>query len=535
MTQSSLVRVAIGLFAICAFLFVTLTQRHYPAPSCDEVGYSAAAQGWLNTGTPSWEPIMPLGDPYGRDANIGFQGRGYLALLAGNFAIFGTSLDLARIISVVGWAIAVGLTYQLGQMLFSTQIGLLSALMFGVLPKTFFSAHFARPESWTIAAILAACGYATHTLTHEKPNRLQFFLLGILLVIPGFFHGNGFIFGAVLASGVGIQLFRTRRIAALGDVLLGYLLAGGLWIATHIGLTPSSLQQALWYTTFASDSTSVTAETSILAGMATLPSWLRTTYWSGGSQLETLLFGIASAALIFNRDKHGIRILGLIAATLLLFGLFFSQRFFQYAALWAPFVSIVTVVGLACCLDWLRSLISVWPGLRAETLLVVLILTVSSGYLAIDALFTWRNIDGDYAQTAEEIAALVPNNSTVLADATWWWAFEANHTFLSDEYLFMLPNAADTRVQDFLAVNADANTDQVAHALFATLQPDYVILDSASGCNMGPTADWDAAAELVATACKPVGNVAGNWVDDPLKATSQFGQTSTVYSCDWGE
>ncbi len=533
MSQKLLVRNTIGLFAIVTFIFVAFTQRHYPEPSCDEVAYSAAAQGWLNTGTPSWEPMMSLGDPYGRDTNLGFQGRAYLGLLASNFSVFGASLDTARIVSVLGWVVSTGLTFLLGQALFTTQIGSLSALMFAVYPKTFFTAHFARPESWTIAAVLAACVYTVRYTTQSNHQRWQAFLLGAVLILPGFFHGNGFIFSAVLIGYVSLELLRNKNFKAFSQVIAGSVVAALLWVVAHLGFTASALQQALWYTTFASASTDLSTETSFWSGLATLPSWLRTTYWSGGSQLEALLFGIASITLVLNRNRRGLALLGLIATTLLLFGLFFSQRFFQYSALWAPFVAIVTVAGIAHIVTLIRRAIPIWTSLQAETLIAVCMLTICSGYLAIDAIFTLRNMDGNYAETAQAVADLVPADSTVLADATWWWVLNTEHTFLTDEYLFMLPNTVDQRVQDFLDVDATASTTDAASALFTTLQPDYVILDSASGCNMGATADWEAAHALVTHTCETVGTVPGSWINDPRKVTSQFGQTSTVYRCDW--
>jgi hypothetical protein len=63
------------------------------------------------------------------------------------------------------------------------------------------------------------------------------------------------------------------------------------------------------------------------------------------------------------------------------------------------------------------------------------------------------------------------------------------------------------------------------------LQPDYVLVDEAIGCDMTPGPLWTGLNNYVVEHCDRVGEVSGAWAGDAGKATSLLGQSTAVYRC----
>lgn len=515
--------VVLAVAALVA-LFFSATLRTYPAPSCDETGYGASAVALRDHGRVDWSLVLPAGDPFGRDANMAAHGRLYALGLAAVLQLFGVSLWAARAFSVLGWALAALLTYHIGARIFDRLTGAAAALLFATTTKALLTAHTARPETWVTTAALLAVWAALALLQSERRALLPAAGVGALAVLPGDVHGNGFAITAAIGLVVLIRLGagqkRWQELIAFGG---GAFLAGALWALLHLGASVRDLGQLFFYTTFAESGESLSVAGRLLAFVE----WLRLTFWVAGGPLSLLELLLAVAGAAFGLRRGGsARMLSAIA--LLSLGVFaagYSQRFVQYALLWSPFWFILGAGAL-------RQFAATVPGPRWRQMgFVALASALLAAQLAGDAWLVYRYRDGRYDETFNALASAVPSDARVIADMTWWWALRDGRAFMADEYVFLLGQTRETVVRSYLGAPTAATPAAALPALLDQLAPDYLVIDRATGCNQEPGAEWAALEAYARRRCELVDEIAGAWVGDPGRATSQFAQVSSVFQC----
>lgn len=520
--------------AIFAMLLVfTTTLSVYPPPNCDESWYASTAASLLERGT-FGVGVFPDGEPYLQDVNWVPFGRSYGFGLAAMFQLFGVSLLVARIYSLLGWTLATIFVFLLGTRAYHRRVGVVAALLFATSTKALFTAHLARPESWTTFAVLAAT-WGTLVLVQGKHIRLKtIFLVGLLAVWPADFHGNGlwFTIGLIIVVivelGVRRKLWRQLSLYALG--VLGGLV---LWFALH--LPGVDLREVLLfidgyrYTPVGSSS----SITSWWRNFATLLAWARTVFWTSGGPLSLVeaAFAILGLGFVLYRRVLQDRVLGLLAViSVLAFGLFFTQRFVQYGILWSPFwyllgVSALYELGRRFKLPtWLSAPMKQRAILAAVTLLVC-------AQLLGDLWLVYRHRDGDLSTMSDRIATRIPSESRVMADPVWWWGLRTDHVYMTDEYTLILTKTDDPVVRTFLGLSTEAATVPALSRAFELLQPEYVVLDEAVGCLDPQASIWPEVQSIVMDKCTAIDSVSGAWHGEPGKEASQLAQISTVYAC----
>ncbi len=508
-------------------LIFAVSIETYPAPSCDESGYGASAFALREHGQVNWSPLLPAGDPAGRDLNMATHGRLYALGLAATFQLFGLSLWSARLFSILGWGLAAVLTYKLGARVFNRTVGVSAALLFATTTKSLLTAHTARPETWTTAAVLLAVWLSLNLVLTARGRLGYAFFIGVLLVVPGDFHGNGFAFTSAisiaLAVELGLRQKRWREIVAIGA---GLLLALILWVLIHLNATIANLGQLLLYTTLADAGSSL----GLWERLVSFVEWLRLAFWVAGGLLSLLELLLALAGLAA-AVRHGAPARNWITAIALgslgIFALVFSQRFIQYAILWSPFWFVLGAATLHKLVDRLTAR-KIWNNSR-ESVFALITGAFLSVQLAGDLWLIYRYRDGEYRQTFHAVAAVIPTETRVVADMTWWWALRDRRTFLADEYFFFINESRSPALSSFLSSNEKriSNID----TLMEHLTPEYIVLDRATGCYQEPGPEWFEVAAYVQEQCTLVEEIAGAWLDDEDRRTSQFAQLSSVYKC----
>ena len=510
-------------------LIFSVSIETYPAPSCDESGYGASAFALREHGQVDWSPLLPAGDPAGRDLNMATHGRLYALGLATTFQLFGLSLWSARLFSMLGWGLAAVLTYKLGTRVFNRTVGVSAALLFATTTKSLLTAHTARPETWTTVAVLLVVWLSLNLVLVARARLGYAFVLGVLLVLPGDFHGNGFAFTIAISIALAVELGqrkkRWRELIALGA---GLLLALVLWVVIHLNATIVNLGQLLFYTTLADAGSSA----GLWDRLVSFVEWLRLAFWVAGGPLSLLelLLGIAGLVAAV---RHGAAARNWITAIALgslgIFALVFSQRFIQYAILWSPFWF---VLGAAALHEFAGRLNArgIWNHSRGG-IFALITGAILSMQLAGDLWLIYRFRDGEYRQTFEAITAAIPMEARVVADMTWWWALRDKRTFLADEYFFLINESQSPALSSFLLPNETTILNVDTPTLMEHLTPEYIVLDRATGCYQEPGPEWFEVAAYVQEQCTLVEEIAGAWLDDVGPRTSQFAQLSSVYNC----
>jgi len=520
--------------AIVATLLVfTTTLSVYPPPNCDETWYASTASSLLERGT-FGVGVFPDGEPYLQDVNWVPFGRSYGFGLAAMFQLFGVSLLVARTYSLLGWALATIFVFLLGTRAYHRRVGVVAALLFATSTKALFTAHLARPESWTTFAVLAAT-WGTLVLVQGEHIRLKaIFFTGLLAVWPADFHGNGLwftlglIYVVIVELGMRRKLWRQLSLYALG-VLVGLV----LWFALHLpGVNLGEVLQFIdgYRYTPVSSSSSIA---SWWRNFATLSDWARTVFWTAGGPLSLVeaTFALFGLGFVLYRRALQDRVLGLLALiSVLAFGLFFTQRFLQYGILWSPFWYLLGVGALYELGGRFKLPIGLSAPVNQRAILAAVTLLLSAQLLG-DLWLVYRHRGGDFSTMTDRIATRIPSESRVMADPVWWWGLRTDHEYMTDEYTLILTKTDDPVVRTFLGLSTESATVPALSRAFELLQPEYVVLDEAVGCLDPQASIWPEVQSIVMDKCTAVDSVSGAWHGELGKEASQLAQISTVYAC----
>jgi 4-amino-4-deoxy-L-arabinose transferase-like glycosyltransferase len=528
--------VAAALIVAATFLATLL---NYPPPTGDEGLYASAAVSLIERGTVG-QTVYAAGDPWDRDVNTTTFGRSYIAGLAIMLRIFGVRLIAARAHAWLGWLAASLLVYWLGSRLYEQQVALLAAFLFATGTKALLTAHLARPESWTTAGVLIAAIAAFGALEAERRPIPLALLAGVVTVWPADFHGVGLAFTVGIVLAVGLRFLQRRawgRLAAYGG---GLLIGLAVWLVLHVGL-PGALRGIAGFagllrpvqTAGGGGGGGEPVRIVWLDRLATLPGWFVAVFWTAGgplSLLEGALAVLGSLVALLRGSRNERTLLVMAYGALLVFGFLVPFRHLQYGVLWTPFWYLLGAHAVFVMAEWAVDRFAV-SAVRARVIATLALAVLALGNFAGDLwlIAKWRG--ADFAETGEAIAALVPEDTRVIADTTWWWALRDDRVFLADDYFVALADGENRAVQRFLGVDAAPSPHRLVELALRKLQPDFVIMDRALRSHTDTEPAWTALKDIMEERCSVVGTVPGPWVDDPSRWSTQLGQVSTVYAC----
>jgi 4-amino-4-deoxy-L-arabinose transferase-like glycosyltransferase len=172
----------------------------------------------------------------------------YFWMLAGTLRLLGTSEFSARLLTVVGAALAVGATYQLGCILRSKRTGLLASAMLGTCVMMQIAGRFVRMDMWLTAFV--AWGIVFWARAHFENASRHNLLLGYTCLAAALLT-KGLIGVLLPFAAIGAFLAWRRDWSSIGrsglwwGVLLIVLLAGP-WYAYMAFHYPGYLGEFFW-------------------------------------------------------------------------------------------------------------------------------------------------------------------------------------------------------------------------------------------------------------------------------------------------
>lgn len=523
--------------ALIAGLTFLATLMNFPPPTGDEGLYASAAVSLIERGTIG-QTVYAAGDPWDRDVNTTTFGRSYVAGLAIMLRLFGVRLIAARAHAWFGWLVASLLVYWLGSRLYERRVALLGAFLFATGTKALFTAHLARPESWTTVGVLAATIAATAALDAEHRPIPLALLAGVVTVWPADFHGVGLAFSVGIALAVGLRFLQRRDWARLATYGGGLLIGLAAWLILHVGL-PGVLRSIAGFAGLlrpvqgAGGGGGESIRIVWLERLTTLPGWLAAVFWTAGGPLSLAEGALAAGGSLYAllRGSRSDRTLLVVAyGALIAFGFLVPFRYLQYGVLWSPFWYLLGTRAVFAAGGWASARFAPGPdrmGKAASIALGVLVLGNYAGDLWL--IYRWRG--ADFVETGAALAALIPADSRVIADTTWWWALRDNRVFMADDYFVALADGENGEVRDFLGAAGSPSQRELVELALRKLRPDFVIMDRALRSHSDPDATWETLKGVLEERCLVAGAVSGPWVDDPSRRSTQLGQVSTVYAC----
>lgn len=510
------VALAIGLLAIASFNIFTLPL--YPSPSCDEVSVSSIATSFLEQGEFGWA-VFTQGDYLGRDVNLFRHGRLYEAGLITLFGTLGVSWLAGRAYSLFGGAAAVLLVYLIGSRLYNRRTGALAALVFVTSVTFFLTSHLTRPDIWLALWNLVTLA-VVYKAIHAPASRWAL-LAGLAAVASLDIHGHGV--AIILATTITVaweigwrQRDRRRVLAVATGLLVGSL----IWVLIHLWPSPeialTQLGDALGYTSISNNGASSggLAQSFLTSAQFLFDVYWGNTRWPG--LLEGLLALLGLGVAVIRRNQADRLLVIWVGVSFATFALLFSQRFVNYYVLWSP---LLILLGLSA-IDFIAARL---PGAFQKTIIlrhasIVVGLALAAANLAGTIWLTYRYRDNNFLALSQAVQTAVPKGVRVLADPNWWWSLRQDRTFITDEYfLYPLPPFSPPSPSITAAIDY--------------LKPDYILLDSATSCadlNGPGHAELQTYAQ---SSCTLIGTLDGVWRNDPGRATTLLGQTTSIYRC----
>jgi hypothetical protein len=504
------------LLAVLAVLLVVnvASLAQYPMPHCDEASHSNISVNFFKYGRFSRDYLGPL-KAFGQ--NVAVQGRLYHIGKGVLLAALGTTNTVARLFSTLGWLAASGLTYLVGRKLFGETAGRLGAVVFAASLNVFFASHIAREEIWVTAAV-AGMLY-TYLVVRERPTRLRYALLGLLMAYALDIHPNSVWFSLPLALLVLVENVRSAegRVRVVWFGLAGVLGVASL-VPMHLLPDPAGALESI---ALAASNNRLLSGGPVarLVGQAHLMAETYVRGLSGGVLPFTIyaLTGIACA--LAYRERGDRLLLGLWGGSLVLFTFGMGHKNPYYGVLWDPFAALLIGAAAARLGRVVGERVSFLPEKIAPALLIIPLVGFN---LAVQAWLAYKFHPRDFRAYQAAVATHVPPGEHVMGDTTLWYVFHDRNRFTSDWYLtqYMRVNERPALTEAEMAVIVD------------DLGVDFVVYDGSVACRNVPDSTAAALEAYLRATCVPVGQVEDRWFG--AYGQEGQGQTTEIYDCRGG-
>lgn len=129
-----------------------------------------------------------------------------------------------------------------------------------------------------------------------------------------------------------------------------------------------------------------------------------------------------------------------------------------------PHFTLAMAVGITFFGNWIAKHLNrkrEWAPIIIGSSSMLLIMGYVVGHLVIG----WRSSALDYNRYARQIASLVPRNSSILGEMSWWWVLR-ERSFTADYYLSLIRTA-----------RPDLSASNIVEMVMAERQVDVVLLD----------------------------------------------------------
>jgi 4-amino-4-deoxy-L-arabinose transferase-like glycosyltransferase len=464
-----------------------------PLANCDEAWYSSTAYQFLthgNFGLPIVNNVAGLGEAHP------VFGRFYLAALAGIFAVLGTGLFQARLLSLAGIIVLVMAVYFTTWRLYDRRAALIAALLTAFSWDVMLRGHNTRPEIWLAATTVAVLGLFVWYV--ERPTFLNGIVFGLAAALPLNLHPNAILFlagfGVLCLIEIGV---RQRKPIVLAGAGVGALAGGGVWLL----LSGRAFIHALGPGEWIGGLGNAPVQATVWTLLASQWRWMVGHYWEAygrGAMLQAVYFLTALAVGLIRRKQHDLWLIVLIVVSMTGYTFLKVGKLPPPSVLWIPPFIILVAGSLGDLSAWLGERLPL-PGKITLTPFVVA-LPLLAAYVAGSLWLTYGARTVSYTREIDSFEALIPPGATVAGEATWWFGLGAGERPFVDDYYFDILGlimANDGAVLDEEDIGAELESIGI----------DYVVLDGALGCTDTSTPAYAAYSAYVADACELAGEV----------------------------
>lgn len=391
-----------------------LTLTKHPVPMCDEANYGVVAYQFATHGVFT-SPIHGISGP--NAINITSVGR---LLAVGEsllFAIFGVTLYVARLYNMLAWGGCVCFVYLIARRLYSHNVGLLSALLFGIPIWTFARWRLARPEAWTTLALSLA--FWLYLRLREQPTFWRAFVVGLAGILALDYHMIAIFFLPSYGLLIIWTSWQRRNWSIVAGFVVGAMVGAVYFILAH-AYPDASVAYRGW---FVSVPDVHTYRVSVGGIATTFFPWLWQDFFTAyrglaGVETTIVLAGIA-IALSRRRQNEG-ALLFIYLGGLVLFAAIYADKTWLQISLWIPFMSIMGVRFIQAAAEWLHTRFSRIPIITFAYLLLApwLVLNILG-----EAWLLRGSWNSDWEGALDQMRALAPPDAGIWGQESWWYMY----------------------------------------------------------------------------------------------------------------
>ena len=352
------------------------------------------------------------------------------------FKAFGVGLIQGRLFTVVALFVGGWLLFILGRRMYGDVVGLLVATLYLFSLRTLGPSHsVARPDLWGNAAGIACLLFVWQVI--ESRKLWQAFWAGVFVAASVDIYLIVAYF-SVAASVLMLVEFIRRDRAVLGAYMLGGFLGTLYWFTSRL-LPDPSLAISNWQSVYTMFPLRQNLESPYL-----FSSLIEITYitfaWGiiGHSQigwLELIYILLGFMALLLRRTPADRFVL--LSWIIIWAGYYNPYKGLRHLIELVPHFSLAMAIGITFFGNWFaENLNRNWARIIIGASSTLLILGYAAGQLVIG----WRGSILDYYRYAAKVETLVPRNSSVLGEMSWWWVLR-DRAFTADYYLSLIRTA----------------------------------------------------------------------------------------------
>jgi|GEM_PF-4350513 len=490
------------------FCFNALTLTEYPVPMQDEAHYSVISYQFARYGTFS-SPIH--GGLAYQDINYSYSGRLWSLGLSILIATLGGSLFASRLYNLLAWMACCVLVYVIARRLYRREIGVLAALIMAFSTSAFVRFRMLRPDPWAGFAVLSL--FWSTLYFRDRPNFKRSFVLGIAcLLVLDVYINTAFFLPACGLFVLWIAFSRRDMRPVLGFGLGALLTAAGIILARLYPDAYAAYYQ-WWLMVPALQRMRVAIGN---FGPASTGRW----FWDyfvvanrGLSGVESLLALVGIGVAVRQRQADEVWLVAFYLTSLLLFGVFYSDKGWPHIAMWMPFLFMMAARALSKASEMVAARLQVTHPSQAPALVTPwLIVNLLAGLWLV-----YSHRTNDWPATARAVQALVPERAGLLAEGEWWFAHQEG-PFTSSLSLFTL---------QFLNPDGVVSEQELV-AYLRQNEVEYILLEAQSPYTLNILAPPSITViELVDQYCLPTGTVDGYFTEGYRQATA------TIYRCNF--
>ncbi len=432
----------------------------YFSPFWEDAWESSSAVNWLATGQLENTIFGHIEGIYNNQSLL----RLYLISLAMVFKVFGIGLVQGRLFTVLALFVGGWLLFILGRRMYGDVVGLLVGTLYLFSLRTLGPSHsIARPDLWGNAAGIA-CLLFVWQVTESRKLR-QAFWAGVFVAASVDIYLIVAYFSVAASVLMLVEFIRRDRIV-LGVFIIGGVVGTLYWLAVRL-LPDPYLAISQWQSVYTMFPLRQNLENPHL-----FSSLIEITYitiaWGivGHSQLGwlELIYILLGFIALWLRRTPADRFV-LISWIIMWIGYYNPYKGLRHLIELVPHFTLAMAMGITFWGNWTAKYLNPrreWANIIIGLSSTLLILGYAVGHLVIG----WRGGTLDYYRYATRIESLVPKNSSVLGEMSWWWVLREERTFTADYYLSLIRTA-----------RPDLSASNIVEMVMAERLVDVVLLD----------------------------------------------------------